>query len=114
MPHPLTPPTAAQVSDQLFKLFDTHHDQSITLDEVKDVLSAHVHAPALDLHALRNAFSALDANHDGALSVGEVTSAAAGVLDHLHGAAGALLAVATPQQLLALLGAAAHHEGWTV
>jgi len=106
-------PTPDQVTMEVFHLFDVNHDQTISLSEIEGVFTAHANGHALNTHALERVFSELDANHNGSLSPAEIHAAATVLLEHVHGRA-ATLALADPHELLAVLGAAAHHDGWVI
>jgi Ca2+-binding EF-hand superfamily protein len=103
------PPTPAQITADIFKLFDANGDHSITLAEITAKLTAlrHGHAPKAD--PLAKLFAAIDADHSGGLSVAEVTTAVTAALATHH--APAHLAHDNAHQLLAALGSALHHEG---
>jgi Ca2+-binding EF-hand superfamily protein len=105
-----TPPTPAQITAKIFKIFDTNGDGSITLSEVEGVLSAHI-KHALNTAALTSLFNALDANHDGKISTAEVTAAITADLAAHKGHAPAHILHDNAHQLIAALGSALHHEG---
>lgn len=102
-PKPHTPPTPAQITTEIFKLFDANSDGSITLSEIESAITAHSHGHTLtsaQTTKLQSFFAALDANHDGKLSTTEVTTAVTAAHAAHH----------APPHLVGLVAAALHHD----
>jgi Ca2+-binding EF-hand superfamily protein len=108
-----TPPTPAQITNEIFHLLDANGDKSITLAEIEGAIKAHDHGHTPNFARLENLFDHLDANHSGGLSNGEVNTAVTRLLTLVHDHAPELHPPHNVHDLLALLGQAAHHD-WVV
>lgn len=81
-PKPKSPPTVADVVDELFARFDANKDKSLTLAELTAVLDPQARHARLDA-ALAKVVSLVDTNGDKLMSQAELT-AAVGTLDTNH------------------------------
>jgi hypothetical protein len=102
-----TPPTPAQITAEIFHLLDTNGDHGITLGEIEGVITAHDHGHTPNFAPLETLFGHLDTDGNGRLSVSEVTNAVNRVETLMKGHEPLPHNV---QDLLALLGHAAHHD----
>jgi len=106
-------PTPAQITHEIFTLFDTNADRSITLTELEGTITAHDHGHTPNFAPIEKLFGQLDTDHSGGLSPTEVNAAVTHLLTVVHDHAPEVSPPHNVEELLALLARATHHD-WVV